>query len=93
VNRDIDHLPGERGLFAGMPNFHGWLRHSSAHLAEQRRRFGPVCRTWMVNDPIVCVADPDLVLQIMRNEDRSLSAALAVAVSPDERCPHDPCPR
>lgn len=77
VTRDIDHLPGERGLVAGMRNLHGWLRRGNAHLVEQRHRFGPVYRTWMMRDPIVCVADPALVLQMVRNEDRSLSAALA----------------
>jgi cytochrome P450 len=72
-----DHLPGEDGLLVGIRNLVGWMRRGNAHLVEQRRRFGPVYRTRLGNKPVVCVADPELVTSISRNEDRVWSAALA----------------
>jgi cytochrome P450 len=77
LNARTDHLPGEDGALVGIRNLVGWVRRGNAHLVEQRQRFGPVYRTRLGNKPVVCVADPELVAGIARNEERAWSTALA----------------
>jgi cytochrome P450 len=77
ANRDLDHLPGESGLVAGVLNAIGWIRRGNRHLLEQVARYGSLYRTQFAHIPIVCVAEPELINQISRNEDRAWSAALA----------------
>jgi cytochrome P450 len=88
--RDLDHLPGEGGHVAGVRNAIGMLRHGAAHTAAQVARFGRVHRTQLGPHALVAVADPELVLRMLKNEDRAWSAALAWRVffeSLDERYP------
>lgn len=73
----LDHLPGESGPVAGYRNVAGWVRRGDAHLRDQVARYGPVYRHVFGVDPIVCVADPDLVAGIGRNRDRIWSAGVA----------------
>lgn len=73
---DLAHLPGEAGLLANLRNTYGWMRHGNEHVLAQHRRFGPVYRTVFAGYTLVCVADPDLVLAIAR-DDRTWSTALA----------------
>jgi cytochrome P450 len=75
-SRDLDHLPGERGVIAGVRNAIALLREGATHSARQRARFGAVFRTQLGPTPMVCVADPELVLRVTRNEDRVWSTAL-----------------
>jgi cytochrome P450 len=74
--RDLGHLPGDRGLLAGLRTIAGMFRHGEAYFIRQHQRYGPVYRTQLGPDPIVCVADPDLALAILRNQDGAWSAAL-----------------
>jgi cytochrome P450 len=74
---DVAHLPGEAGFVAGVRNMWGWARRGTAHLLEQRRRFGPVYRTMFLNQQVICVVDPTLAMEIARNEDGVWSSALA----------------
>jgi cytochrome P450 len=76
-NAALGHLPGEDGLLLGAGNVLRWMRHGVRHLVEQYRRFGPVYRTRFGPDPVVSVVDPDLMLQVLRNEDGAYSTALA----------------
>lgn len=76
-NGDLGHLPGRSGIIAGIVNLLGWTRRGNAHLLAQMKKFGPVYRQSFVRWPVVCVADPELVLSIVRNEDQVWSAALA----------------
>ncbi|MBB5807956.1 cytochrome P450 [Saccharothrix ecbatanensis] len=73
----LDHLPGESGAFAGYRNVAGWVRRGDDHLREQVERFGPVYRHMFGVDPIVCVADPDLVSRVGRNRDKCWSSGVA----------------
>lgn len=73
---DLSHLPGEAGVVAMVRNTLGWMRRGNAHLLAQHRKFGPLYRTEFAGYKLVCVADPDLVVAITR-DDRTWSAALA----------------
>ncbi|WP_309891780.1 cytochrome P450 [Archangium sp.] len=73
---DIAHLPGEGGPIAAVRNTLGWMTHGIDHLLAQHRRFGPVYRSVFAGYQVVCVADPDLVLSIAR-EDETWSTSLA----------------
>ncbi len=73
---DIAHLPGEGGLGAAVRNTLGWMRHGIDHLAAQHRRYGPVYRSVFAGYQVVCVADPDMVLSIARDE-QTWSTSLA----------------
>jgi cytochrome P450 len=73
----IDHLPGEGGLLVGIQNLLGWIRRGNAHLVAQTGRYGTVYRTVLGNKPVVCVADPEMLTRIARNDDRAWSTALA----------------
>ena len=75
-SRDLDHLPGEGGVLAGVRNAVSMLREGAAHSARQRARFGPVFRAQLGPTPMVCVADPDLIIRVTRNEERVWSTAL-----------------
>nr|CAO98845.1 cytochrome P450 monooxygenase AufA [Stigmatella aurantiaca DW4/3-1] len=72
----IEHLPGEAGIVANVRNTLGWMRRGNEHLLEQHRRFGPVYRTVFAGYTVVCVADPEMVMSIAR-DDHSWSTALA----------------
>jgi cytochrome P450 len=74
--RELGHLPGAVGLRAGVSNLLGWLRSGNEHLLAQSLRYGSVYRHQVVNTPVVCVTDPELMAQLARNEDRAWSAAL-----------------
>lgn len=78
--RDLDHLPGESGLMHGLWNIIGLQRHGNAHLLELVRRNGPIFRSALAAKPLVCIADPEVIASIARNEDRAWSAALAYRV-------------
>jgi cytochrome P450 len=73
---DLAHLPGEAGILAKLRNTLGWMRHGNAHLLAQHRKFGPLYRTEFAGYTLVCVADPELVMTIAR-DDQTWSAALA----------------
>jgi cytochrome P450 len=72
----LDHLPGESGLIAGIQSLVGRVRRGSAFMREQSERFGPVHRSQFGIVPNVCVSDPELLLQILRNEDGAFSTAI-----------------
>jgi cytochrome P450 len=73
---DLSHLPGESGLIAKVRNTLGWMQRGNAHLLAQHRKFGPLYRTEFAGYRLVCVADPELVVSIAR-DDQTWSAALA----------------
>jgi cytochrome P450 len=73
---DLSHLPGESGVVAMVRNTLGWMRRGNAHVLAQHRKFGPLYRTEFAGYTQVCVADPDMVMTIAR-DDRTWSAALA----------------
>lgn len=73
---DLSHLPGESGFLAAARNTIGWMRRGNAHVLEQHRKFGPLYRTGFAKYNLVCVASPDHVLSIAR-DDQTWSAALA----------------
>jgi cytochrome P450 len=75
--RDLGHLPGDGGTVAGIRNAFGMLRRGAAHSAAQVARYGRVHRTQLGPHPVVALADPELVLRMLRNEDRVWSSALA----------------
>lgn len=77
LTRELAHLPGARGLRAGLGNLLGWMRDGNTHLRRQVQQYGPVYRHVFGLDPAVCVADPALVARISRNEERVWSSALA----------------
>lgn len=74
---ELGHIPGESGALLGVTNVIRWMRGGVRHLVRQRERWGPVYRTKFGPMPAVCVADPDLVVQILRNEDGAWSTAVA----------------
>jgi cytochrome P450 len=80
VAKDLAHLPGEGGLWAGLANVASLQRHGSAHLLTQVRRYGPVFRHALAFHPLVFVADPSLIGGIARNEDGAWSSSLAYQV-------------
>jgi cytochrome P450 len=73
---DLSHLPGEEGFVAAVRNTVGWMRHGIDHLLAQHRRYGPVYRTVFAGYKVVCVADPDMVMSIAR-DDHTWSTSLA----------------
>lgn len=73
---DLSHLPGESGMVAKVRNTLGWMRNGNAHLLAQHRKFGPLYRTEFAGYTLVCVAEPDHVMSIAR-DDQTWSAALA----------------
>ena len=73
---DLAHLPGEAGVVANVRNTLGWMRRGNEHLLAQHRRFGPVYRTGFAGYTLVCVADPDMVQSIAR-DNQTWSTALA----------------
>lgn len=76
-SRDLAHLPGEGGLFAGITNVVKFMRRGVKHLVEQRQRYGAVFRAKFGPAEVVHVSDPDLLLRVVRNEGGEWSAALA----------------
>jgi cytochrome P450 len=79
----LAHFPGETGLLAGVRTLVGVMRRGNAHLLEQVRRFGPVHRMHVGGLSLLAVAEPELILRIVRNDDRAFSAALAWRTSLD----------
>jgi cytochrome P450 len=77
VTLDLEGLPGESGLFAGVANLYGYARHGAVHLRKQVDRYGPVYRHMAGSTPIVCIANADWLGRAARNEDRVWSAATA----------------
>jgi cytochrome P450 len=77
LNHDLAHLPGRSGLLAGVQSVVGMVRNGEAYFAKLIDQHGPVFRHVMGLDPVVLVADPDLIWTLARNDDRSWSAALA----------------
>lgn len=76
--RDLAHLPGGRlGLFWGLANAIAWRRRGNEAAGRELRRHGPVFRYQLAMFPTVCVAAPEHIVAIARNEDRAWSAALA----------------
>jgi cytochrome P450 len=73
----LAHFPGETGLVSGVRTLLGIMRRGSAHFVDQVRRFGPVHRMQIGFFPLLAVADPELVLRVVRNDDGAFSAALA----------------
>jgi cytochrome P450 len=72
----LAHFPGETGLLIGVRSVLGVMRRGNDHFLEQVRRFGPVHRMQMGVFPLLAVADPELVLRVVRNDDGAFSAAL-----------------
>ncbi|MBL9104730.1 MAG: cytochrome P450 [Myxococcales bacterium] len=77
AGRELAHVPGERGVLLGLTNVIKWMRRGVHHLDAQRERWGPVYKTKFGPMPAVCVADPELIAEILRNEDGVWSAAVA----------------
>jgi cytochrome P450 len=77
LTANLDHLPGEGGLLVGVRTLLGWVRRGAVHTADAHRKYGPVFRTAFANWPYVSVSDPELIAQILKNEDRAWSCALA----------------
>jgi cytochrome P450 len=73
----LEALPGKLGLWNGISNAFGWMKRGRAHLIEQVERNGLIYKQQFVSWPAVFVADPELVAQILRNEDKVWSSALA----------------
>ncbi len=73
----LGHLPGESGRIRGIANLIDFMRRGADHVADQRRRFGPVYRAPVGGGLAVWVCDPDMVAKIARNGDQAWSAALA----------------
>lgn len=69
-------LPGERGLIAGLRNLRGWTHTGVDFMRARVAQHGPVFRMPLGPIEAIAVADPELVDQILRNEDRVWSAAL-----------------
>jgi cytochrome P450 len=72
----LDQLPGEEGIVAGVSTLIAWARRGTASMLDQRLYFGPVFRTQFGLAHVVAVTAPKLVLEILRNERASFSAAL-----------------
>ena len=51
--KDIEHLPGEGGMFSGITNMIGWARHGNAHLVDQQKRYGRIYRTKFGFEPLL----------------------------------------
>lgn len=74
ISDDLDHLPGPRGFFRALANFVTYFRRGVDWQKEYARaypgisvlRFGPARG--------VVVPDPDLILEILRNDQRVWSA-------------------
>ena len=78
-NPHLGHLPGRSGVLAGARFLLGMVREGEAFFTRERKRFGTVFRHVVGFDPIVCVADADLNLQIAQNRERIWSSALTWA--------------
>lgn len=74
--KELGHLPGRSGAWAGIHNVLSASRHGIAHWNEQVNRFGPVHRSAFGPFDLVIVHDAAAVNQIARNEDRLWSAAV-----------------
>jgi cytochrome P450 len=74
---DLDHLPGEKSLLAGVRTLVGMFRDGEGHLTALTRRHGSMFRHRLGFDPVVFVSDPDFVWSVARNEEQTWSAALA----------------
>ena len=77
LNRDLQHLPGQSGIWPALTNLYGALRYGAPHFCQQGQLYGPVYRHMMAFTPAVFVTDPDALGMITRNEDRAWSASLA----------------
>lgn len=75
--KGLEALPGKLGLWTGIRNALGWMKHGRAFLVAQVEKNGPIYKQQFVGWPGVFVADPELVAQILRNEDKVWSSALA----------------
>ncbi len=75
--REIGDIPGEDGPLAGTRNVVNFIKRGNAHWFDLRERFGTVYRTRFGPQTVVCVSDPELVAQILHNENRAWSAAIA----------------
>lgn len=75
-NPRIRHIPGRSGLLAGVAMLYGMTREGEAYFTREYGRFGPVFRQMVGPDPIVCVADAELNLQIGLNKQQIWSSAL-----------------
>ncbi|MEM7139184.1 MAG: cytochrome P450 [Myxococcota bacterium] len=73
---DTRHLQGNDGVLAGLANLAGWFRHGHEHLQRQAREQGPVFRVRLGNHKFVCVTDPALGGEVLRNRDKCWSTAL-----------------
>ena len=60
-----------------MANILGYMRDGLSHVLRRHEEFGPVFRTKFGPSTIVWVSDPDIFLQVARNEDGAWSTALA----------------
>jgi cytochrome P450 len=74
---DLRHLPGEMGPLVGVRNIFAPQRRGVAHYVELQQRYGSVFRMQIGPIPLVVVASPELLTEILRNEDGAWSTALA----------------
>lgn len=74
--RDLGHLPGRTGVAAGVYTLTKMVRDGEGFFTAERERFGPVFRAMVGADPIVCVADAALNLEVALNKDGAWSSAL-----------------
>jgi len=73
---DTAHIPGKDGLRAGLSGLVGWLRQGHAYVQAQARVWGPVYRGQIGSHKFVFVNDPALATEVLRNRDKTWSAAL-----------------
>lgn len=74
--RDLGHLPGRNGVAAGVYTLVKMVRDGERFFTAERERFGPVFRAMVGADPVVCVADAALNLEIALNKEGTWSSAL-----------------
>jgi cytochrome P450 len=75
-SRDLDHVPGRTGTVSGLLTLLRMVRQGEAFFTGERERYGPVFRLYVGPDPIVCVADAQMLWDIGVNRERIWSSAL-----------------
>lgn len=75
-NPHLQHIPGRSGLLAGIQLLYGMTQQGEAYFTGEARQLGPVFRQMIGPDPIVCVADAELNLQVGTNKQQLWSSAL-----------------
>jgi cytochrome P450 len=74
---DFRHLPGNAGGLVGVRNVLSLQWRGADFYLDLNRRFGRVFRTQFGPVPVAVVADPEVLAQVLRNDDGAWSTALA----------------